>query len=646
MKNLKFVLLILLVFALSLSLFACGGKETPEKDNSVTTQGGEETPEDKIAIEKELLSEYTIVTPVSVGAKYNNAVTLINSSISEKYGINAKLGDDFLMEGDTPSGKEIILGNANRDFIIEERLASDAYHIYMSGDNIVINGGSPEAIEEAAAYFTTLLFDEGIKMDENGYIKESAYPLANLKINGKYINEYKIITKNTTYGAKYAAEVLQKEIIELAGCKLTITTGKSSSAIYIDGVDTGDGKYYIENDGKSLTLYGSGLNGASMAVNALFDMIGENEEATIENASGIIYTLNNTKKKLEEGSLCVAFLGDSVTAGAGGHTPLCNYFIDLMKLEYPNAEIKMKNNSIGGKNTMWGLYSLESALLSQGYSDLFIISLGTNDSPYGANYNEMAINYQSMVEKIRNANPECEIIFLSYGRENEIKNTGTGNVTNFIKAMLDVANYYGIPMVDTTLPFYNLCQASASYADEYKKYVYDGVHPNAAGQELYANILWGSVKEALSRSDANESGVCYMPEEPLFQNSKKNAILETWKNFLVDVKFGTGEEEGWGLNGTVKKTGASISFDFEGVGIEFGVEKNSENAYFILIEIFDESGEKVYEKEWDSGYYYHIFVTNELEYGKYTVKLTATKPSAKYPSSNPTFTLLDRKIIK
>ena len=82
------------------------------------------------------------------------------------------------------------------------------------------------------------------------------------------------------------------------------------------------------------------------------------------------------------------------------------------------------------------------------------------------------------------------------------------------------------------------------------------------------------------------------------------------------------------------------------MGIEFGVEKNSENPYFILIEIFNEAGELVYEKEWDSGYYYHIFVTNELEYGKYTVKLTVTKPSAKYPSNNPTFTLIDRKIIK
>ena len=498
MKSLKFIFLLLLVFALTVSLVACNGKSPDESGDPTTTENADTKPEEKLVISKDALAEYTIVTAVSSGSKYNNAVSIINGAISEKYGISAKLGDDFLMEGDTPSGKEIIIGKANRDFVTYEHFASDAYHIYMSGDNVIINGGSPEAIDEAAAYFAALFADEGIKMNENGYVKESAYPLANLKINGKYISEYKIITKNTTYGAKYAADLLQREISNLTGCKLTVTTGKSATAIYIDGVDTGDGKYYIDTEGTSVTLSGSGLNGATTAVYALFDMIGEREDVTIEESSGIMYTLNNTKKKLEDGALSVAFLGDSVMAGAGGHTPLCNYFIDLMKLEYPNADIKMKNNSIGGKNTMWGLYSLESTLLAQGYSDLFVISLGSNDAPYGAGYDEMALNYQSMVEKIRSANPECEIIFLSYGRENEVKNTGTGNQTTFIKAMLDVANYYNIPIVDTTLVFYNICQGAPSYAEEYKKYVYDGVHPTIAASKIIADEWLKVFRENLS----------------------------------------------------------------------------------------------------------------------------------------------------
>ena len=642
MKTIKTVLLCALIFLLSLSLFSCG-----DNNDTVTTEapsGETDIAKDKLLISKESLSEYTVITPVSAGSRYNDAVSLISQAVSEKYGVTLKLSDDFLMEGDTPSGKEIILGSANRDFVIEELLPCDSYHIYASGESIVINGGSTEAISEAIAHFVTLFEQDGIAMDENGYVKESKYTLAGLKINGKHISEYKIITKGTSYGAKYAAELLREKISEATGWELKITTGKSPTAIYIDSTDTGDGRYYIDVDEKSVTLYGSGMSGAYTAVDALLDIIGENEDVTLESTSAHMFTLENTKKKLSDGSLSIGVLGDSVMAGAGGMKPLCDFFVELLRAEYPNADIKMNNCSIGGKNTMWGLYYFEKALLEKGYSDLLIISLGTNDQPYGAGYDEIALNYQSMIEKARMFNPECEIIFVTYGRNNEVKNVGTGKETTFMKAMLDVAEYYKIPVVDTCQALYNLC--ADNFNETWSKYVYDSVHANNVGQELYGNILFTAVKEALDNSDGSAPNECYMPTEPLFQNSKKNAVLESWSSFSKEVAYGTGEEAGWRTSGTVSTAGASISFGFEGVGIELGIERNDSNAFFILIQIYDEAGELVFEREWDSGYYYHLFVTNELEYGKYTIKLTATKPSEKYPSNKPTFTLVDRKIIK
>jgi hypothetical protein len=250
-----------------------------------------------------------------------------------------------------------------------------------------------------------------------------------------------------------------------------------------------------------------------------------------------------------------------------------------------------------------------------------------------------------MIEKARSFNPECEIIFLAYGRNNEVKNVGTGKENTFMKAMLDVAEYYKVPVVDTCAVLYDLCKGD-NFSEEWSKYIYDTVHANNEGQKLYGDILWTSVKEALSNSDGAALEECYMPVDPMFPNSKKNAVLENWSSFLKEVKFGTGKEAGWRPNGTVTTTGASISFGFEGVGIELGIERNATNAYFLLIQIYNEAGELVYEEEQDSGYYYHLFVTNQLEYGKYTIKLTVTKPSEKYPSDAPTFTLLDRKVIK
>lgn len=138
-----------------------------------------------------------------------------------------------------------------------------------------------------------------------------------------------------------------------------------------------------------------------------------------------------------------------------------------------------------------------------------------------------------------------------------------------------------------------------------------------------------------------------MPELPLFENSKVNAKEYDWSLFAKDAVYGTGEEAGWDKNGTVTKKGASVSFGFEGIGFEIGVARNLENPYCVLIQVYDEKGALVLEQERDSGGCFEIFVTNELEYGKYTVKLTVTKPSEKYSSaSGYTLTITDIKVIK
>jgi len=640
---------------LAFALVSCGGEKTPVQtespsatDSPVVTEA--QTPAVTEApntveklISKESLSEYTVIASMTNGYLYNKAISAVYQGLSEKYGITVKMSDDFLMGDAKPSGKEIVIGPANRDFVIEEFLPYDGYHIYTSGDNIVINGGSPAAIEEAVAHLVTLFKDGGIVMNEEGYVKASEYPLGNLKINGTAISQYEIAAKGDTYGAKYAAERLQAFLREQTGFELKITEGRSETAFNIESTNSEDGMYHIDVDGSNVTLYGAGLSGAYTAVNALIEMIGESEDVTVETASAPMLTLNNTKKKLDEGELSIGYMGDSIMA-ASGFTSYTVFLTEHFKAAYPDAKINMKNHSQGGRNTTWGLYTMEEALLSAGYDDLIFISLGTNDSPYGNDYAQVALNYQSMIDKIRKNNPETEIVFVSHGREYEMKRIMEGKDVAFLKAMLDIANYYEIPVIDNIYTLFNLCKDN--WAEVWPYYISDTVHPNTTGQQLYADTVWKSLSVALENSDGSKYGECYMPELPLYENSKVDAKQYAWSSFANEVKFGTGEESGWNTNGTVTKAGASISFDFEGIGLELGIKQNLENAYFLLIQIYNEAGELVLEQERDSGYYYHLFITNELEYGKYTVKLTVTKPSERYPSDNPTFTLVDKKIIK
>ena len=469
--------------------------------------------------------------------------------------------------------------------------------------------------------------------------------LENLKINGTLVSEYKIVVKGTTYGAKYASELLQKKILALTGHELSIVSGASGSVFYIDSVNSADGKYHIDVDGSSITLYGTGHSGAFTAVNGLIDEIDDGEDATVESKTAPMFTLENTKKKLEEGKLSIGVLGDSMMDPNTGYRALCEFFLDSLKAEYPNADIQMKNHSKGGMNTYWGLYQIEDALLSEGYDDLIIIGLGGNDLPYGSGYDETALNYQAIIEKIRKANPEAEIVVVMYGTDSAIKDMANGYEISDKKARFDVTEYYKVPIVDTNLEMYSICSAG-NYEEIWRKYIYDSVHANNAGQELYGGILWRSVKAALDGSEGKEAIDCYMPKTPLFENSKVNAVKLPWDSIKDQIIFGTGEESGWTSKGRTTKTGSSISYEFEGIGLELGIGKNEANPYMLLIQIYDENGELVLEQERETFYYYHLFITNELEYGKYTAKLTVTRPSEKYPSERPSFTLTDLAIIK
>ena len=338
-------------------------------------------------------------------------------------------------------------------------------------------------------------------------------------------------------------------------------------------------------------------------------------------------------------------MGDSIMFAREADKSYTVLITELFKAAYPNAYIKMKNHSVSGRHTTWGLYTMEEGLLSAGYDDLIFISLGTNDAPRQKDYAETALNYQSMIEKIRKHNPEAEIVFVSHGRETEMKNIMSGTHVDFLKAMLDVANYYDIPVIDNIYTLFNLCKDN--WSEMWPYYISDTVHPNTKGQELYANTIWKSLSVALENSDGSKYGAYAMPELPLFENSKVNAKQYAWSVFAKDAVYGTGEEAGWGANGVVTKTGASVSFGFEGIGLEIGVQRNLANPFCVLIQVYDEKGALVLEQERDAGSCFEVFVTNELEYGKYTVKLTVTKPSERYPSATDhNLTITDIKVIK
>ena len=195
--------------------------------------------------------------------------------------------------------------------------------------------------------------------------------------------------------------------------------------------------------------------------------------------------------------------------GPWGVDPWPTYVMQYMEKTYPNVEFYWENKSVSGRQTSWGgVEKIEERLLNDGYSDLVFIALGTNDrheiEGNVVNGEQSKQNYISMIEKVCAKNPDAEIVFVIVARNFEIRGMegfADGDVSDFIKAMLQVSDEYGIPVIDTGSGLYDACVEYAGKEDAmtvgWEKYVTDEVHVNEEGQKLYGDIVWSQLQMAL-----------------------------------------------------------------------------------------------------------------------------------------------------
>ena len=116
--------------------------------------------------------------------------------------------------------------------------------------------------------------------------------------------------------------------------------------------------------------------------------------------------------------LSIVTLGDSISAGAnasGGYdaAPYQPAYPELVQLglaKHFGSEVKMKNLSVGGKDTAWGLTQVDAVIVEKPH--LVILAFGMNDSAgrSAADYKSLT---QQTIEAIRKQLPDCEFILVA-----------------------------------------------------------------------------------------------------------------------------------------------------------------------------------------------------------------------------------------
>ena len=249
----------------------------------------------------------------------------------------------------------------------------------------------------------------------------------------------------------------------------------------------------------------------------------EPEEIVIDYPKYINYrqSLANTYSKLtNDKKLNIVYYGGSVTHGTGASDPekyswrakVGNWFVE----NFPDAEINNMSRAAGESGTYLGSFRVERDILSA-QPDLLFIEYSINDYYAHATYERAAYQYETIIRKVKEAYPECDIVCVLVTDENLIDLARKGTLHEQAQAHEDMSVKYNIPTIHVGRAISSIFSDGWT-ASDWDEYSTDIVHLTDKGYEIYYSVL----KEYLEQSLLNTvyDGKITIPELPELQSDR------------------------------------------------------------------------------------------------------------------------------
>ena len=223
----------LLLVALSVltALAGCnigGNKEQESSENSDTSSTAS-----PLTVVSEGQSEYVIVRSAMDNIVERQAITDLKNAIKKKYGVTLDIVDD----SETCDKKAICVGNVNRESVISLGLdlGYNDYIIAVSGEDIVICGGSPEKLTEAVERFIgDHLAEEGTTLEIAPDLRIEDFKTekrVDVIIGDKQLKEYVIVSDvNAIPSIAFDMELIHQHCVDNFGFGLKTVTTQSAGA--------------------------------------------------------------------------------------------------------------------------------------------------------------------------------------------------------------------------------------------------------------------------------------------------------------------------------------------------------------------------------------------------------------------------------
>jgi len=232
----------------------------------------------------------------------------------------------------------------------------------------------------------------------------------------------------------------------------------------------------------------------------------EKEEFADANSMG-----RNFYQKLKHGQdVKILIVGDSIGNGDGASDDSHkweNLLREQIKKEY-HSNVDITNVSMGGTTSFAG-FARVSMLSGEEDFDLAIICYGQNDDE-----ENFAEYYESVIQALLKKYDGIELISILESAQKEY--------TPKMETIKWICGAYSIPVADT-IAAYNASEIP------YAELVSDGVHPNNTGHQIYAEVIFGVIRDKLTKNRLTEWNL--NSETAQYFSSEKFERIDdkTWK---------------------------------------------------------------------------------------------------------------------
>ncbi len=180
----------------------------------------------------------------------------------------------------------------------------------------------------------------------------------------------------------------------------------------------------------------------------------------------------------------ILFFGDSLTAGYG--LPAAASFPALVQQKINAAQLPytVLNYGVSGETSAGGRARLAATLARQP-ADVFVLALGANDGIRGVPVPDTSANLQAILQAVQQQLPAAQLVVAGLEFPFNVSPLGNHRMVRYaaeFKALFrPLAQQFGAAFVPFLLEGV-LGHRALNLAD--------GVHPNAAGQQILADNVW------------------------------------------------------------------------------------------------------------------------------------------------------------